>query len=283
MACAAIVGWLFYSHVGGPLDLTQPLEPSASAAGQPQPTLARDPDPRPALSGAQAEPRSLTGRVTTESGRGIAGANVCIHGVADSCCAPDACSTSDHSGAFALTVPGARAALVLASADGYLPLRRIVSDTRPSAPLELVLRTGGARITGTVVDASGGPVTNALLTARDSSDSHTAIGVSDAAGKFSLTATPGTTLVAADADGYSRVQLYVDAPQDAVSLVLVAASSLSGRVLEEQTQSPIEGVDVIASSHNGIAGGLRTVSTDRDGRFHFDNLASGAYSVHAVH
>jgi Carboxypeptidase regulatory-like domain len=231
---------------------------------------------------AHDEHGPLTGRVASVSGRPIAGASVCMTRVGESCCAPAACTTADRSGNFVLETYRARSSSLFASADGYLPLQRAVSEVELGSPLVLVLGPGGARISGSVVDASGGPIVHAFLSTRDAGNSYIAVAMTDSSGNFALTVLPGTTQLVAEADGYSRIQREVAAPEDDVRLVMVAASSLVGRVLVEGTEEPIAAIDVTVVNQRGIGGAPHTVATDREGAFRVDTLPAGGYSILAL-
>lgn len=237
----------------------------------------------PVSSVANGERKPFTGRVTTVGGRPIASANVCLIPAGATCCAAWACATTDRSGQFALDEGVWGASQLSASAAGFLPLRRPVSEAE--GDLVLVLRSGGATIAGSVVDASGGPIANAFLVARAAGSSHDlldAVGLTDPSGNFSVTVLPGALQLFAEADGYSGVQRFVDAPQNDVRLVMVAASSLEGHVFDEATQQPLGAVDVTVFNQSRVGGLPRTVSTDPKGAFRVDALPAGAYSVLAV-
>lgn len=276
------LGWLLYRERGAGPEVKRQLMPQGDLSSHPSARLRSPSEPPPLQAEAGDEARPITGSVVAASGHPVAGASVCMAPASDRCCAPTACTTADRSGRFILdSYPGGTGQL-LASADGYLPLSRSVSEATRGSPLVLVLQAGGARLRGSIIDASGGPVVNAFVSAGPEGSSPSAVGWTDASGNFSLSVPAGGSQILARADGYSQVQRYIHAPQDDVRLVMVAASSLSGRVLTEETEEPLAGIDVIVLDPKGIGGELRRVSTDPAGAFQIDALPAGGYSILAL-
>jgi hypothetical protein len=241
------------------------------------PSRAAGPSQEAAASGATAP----HGIVQTSEGLPIGGASVCVRPETAACCAAAACTQSDRSGRFTLdTAPGG-SFLVTASAPSFLSAEeRVASAT--GMPLTLVLHAGGARVTGSVVDASGGPVGNALLTATHAAHSSPALAFSDAAGRFTLTVPPGDVQVTAQADGYSLGEGVASAPQQGLTLTVTGASSLVGRVLFDTDLAPASDAEVVLHNQNGLRMAPRATRTDAQGAFDFQGLAAGNYLVSAL-
>jgi hypothetical protein len=159
-----------------------------------------------------------------------------------------------------------------------------VQGTKDVRPLiTLTLEPGGVTISGIVADAIGGIVPQALVRARqDSSGPDDAAAYSDAGGRFSLSVPAGPTQVQVHAQGYSRADKKVVAPRLDLRLVVVPASTIFGRVLEEKSGAPIRGARVTASGSSGIEVSPQVVLSGDDGDFAFTELASGGYNLAAV-
>lgn len=142
----------------------------------------------PAKSGALLSPdvsrlnSALAGRVTDEQGAAVSSAEVCAsvpRFLARD--AQDVCVRSDERGAFSFltlvsgvyVVSAAATHYVAGSANNGRPLN--VRAHVPVADLSIVLKHGGARLSGVVEDAIGGPIAHA--TVRVSSGSPPYIGI----------------------------------------------------------------------------------------------------------
>lgn len=224
---------------------------------------------------------TLSGRVQTEAGGPLAGANVCAAEANGDCCNSMSCTESDADGRFVLSNSGA-ASTLFASRVGYAPLTQTVGGRTGAAPLVLTMHVGGARVTGSVADASGGPIIGALLSASNQRGDVLALGVSDSGGHFRLDLASGMTRVSVRADGYSRQEREILAPLQGVQFVLAAASSIVGRVLAEETLAPVADVLVTASGQDGPRTTPSVARTAEDGTFRLSSLPAGRYSLVAV-
>ncbi len=251
---------------------------SASAA-----TPRRAPDPR-TLSRA-----SIAGTVRDEAGASIARARVCVDSAA-----PDEplCAAADARGAYAIGDVIPALVHVTAAAPTYRPAiyhpggdrRRTelrIAPGEAKTGIDLVLRTGGAKLVGMVSDVTGGPVAHARV--RASTGSHDfrdrprwlpAV-ETDAQGAFELWVAPGDVEIGAVADGYAAVEMTTAAPGE-VAILLTPAGSMSGTVVDPSGR-PVEGAEV-AAIYVDVRERART---DADGRFHIDRLIPARYDVEA--
>jgi hypothetical protein len=224
----------------------------------------------------------LSGRVQTVSGVALAGATVCA---ADASAKPNeltACALSDANGRFTLQELSASALTLFASRAGYLPLEQTTPARARGVPIVLVMQEGGARVTGSVVDALGGPIAGARLFARSLRDQKQVLGVSDAAGRFQLDVAPGEHEVSCGATGYAQHRLLVLAPSDGITFVLAAGSAIIGRVLEQGSRAPVANLGVSVRSVVDALGVERSERTREDGTFVVNDLPPGAYSLQVV-
>jgi hypothetical protein len=144
------------------------------------------------------------------------------------------------------------------------------------------LEPGGVQVSGSVVDASGGPIVDARVNATRAGGRPLALAVTGATGQFVMTVPPGGLQLVARADGYARVDRQVDAPNDGVELILTPASSIRGTIRVEETDEPAAGVEVTAFNVSGLLVGPRTATTDEQGTFEILELPAGEYRVDAA-
>lgn len=138
-----------------------------------------------------------------------------------------------------------------------------------------------ARISGTVLDATGGPIAGAQLSATGASGEVTRA-ISDVSGHFALELTPGLAHVSAGADGYSEQARAVTAPLAGVRFVLAPESSIAGRVLAAESGEPVADALVTSVSQDGPEAQPRAVRSGADGTFHLRGLLAGHHSLSAV-
>lgn len=148
--------------------------------------------------------------------------------------------------------------------------------------LQTETRPGEAPVTGTVVDALGGPVPGALLSATNTQDEVLAVATSDEAGRFRLELASGAVRVTARADGYSRQARQVEAPFTGLRLVLAAAASINGRVIAKGTLAPVADVLVTTVDAGGLRMPPRVDRSSADGTFNVRDLPPGRYSIEAA-
>jgi len=200
----------------------------------------------------------------------------------------------DATGTFELgQLPTPSVYQLVVAKDGYATetLRLDLSAGESVRGLEVLLRRGDGRITGTVVDATGTPVPGVELSASDGITTFTTRTLSGAsAGTFEFRdlTTPVTLTLAAEPEGYSpqSVTLTLADGQQINDLRIVLAAStgsLAGTVsaLNEAgtASSPLGGVTVQAVG--GEAGAsTRTLSIGDVGAWRLDGLpVPGDYTV----
>ncbi len=143
------------------------------------------------------------------------------------------------------------------------------------------LRTGfDLEVSGTVVDATGGCVVDATVSAHADSV-QLASTQSGEEGQFTLRLPPGEFEIVARAEAYSDALLWVRAPAREVRLMVAPSASLLGRVVAHSTSEPIAGVTVFAEGPEGTAHRPRSAATGSGGVFSFSGLAAGRYQLEA--
>jgi hypothetical protein len=145
----------------------------------------------------------------------------------------------------------------------------------------LELTPGGALLSGAVLDATGGAIAGASVTA-SAAGVPLARGVSDGEGRFEFSLPAGSAELLASAAGYASDGIATPVPAAGVQLVLAPASSISGQVVSEDADQPVAGVTVQAEDARAGGSTPNTALTDADGRFTLPALAAGEYMLSAA-
>ena len=206
----------------------------------------------------------MSGRVTDEAGKPVAGARVRAFGglpfeEEEIVLYADATTGSD--GSFTIANAPASAGRVTARSTGYAPATQTSLRERVSAA-RLTLRSGGT-VSGTVLDAAGKPVEGAVVL------SGALAAKSDASGAFRLAGVPtGAQTVEAfwkDSAARSDSVRVKKGETVEVPLRLGRSALVTGTVIDEKTRRPIAGVRVSTT-----AGGFAMRSSDPSRRVRTD-------------
>ncbi len=234
---------------------------------------------------------ALSGTVRSMSGDAIERAQVCAAcaGCSSEQLPPAACTVTDTFGRYDLTTSGLRAVIVNAVADGYelgfahggLPL---LTRAEPQAGLDIVLAPGGARVSGTVLDALGGPIADARVVIEKADTVLRSVleTRSDDEGRFSFPSARGFVTVRAEHEGYAPESKGTTAPIKGLTLQLAPASIVRGRVVARGTGAPVAGVEV-RGLPNGMPAKTAPAMTDAEGNFTLTQLEPGRYAFAATH
>ena len=237
---------------------------------------------------------SISGRISDDQNVAAANTRVCAQGtdlkISRRITREPRCNRTSTSGEYTINdlVPGRY--VVSAMGNGYVPgAYRHDGDTK-AEPLalgpgekrehiDIVLKHGGAEITGMVADLGGGPVPHAQIHIEDPNNDAIASTESDEVGKFTLYVGPDEMLVVADADGYATGYARGRAP-GTFNIELTPGASISGTVVDAVTSQPLAGVRVDASTREWIGFDAPPGDvTDDEGRFTIDRLSPGRYSI----
>ncbi|HEX5060652.1 MAG TPA: carboxypeptidase-like regulatory domain-containing protein [Kofleriaceae bacterium] len=183
---------------------------------------------------------------------------------------------------------------VSASADGHEPAALRPRELRAGevVNVDLKLAPGGRTLTGTVTDASGGPITGARIDAAKlgavarPSDA-VASTLTGADGKYKLSVAEGQLLVAASESSYAPQSRFVEVGASGASadFQLVPGGVIEGVVRDEQTREPVPGATVLAQRDAPamMLGERAThdVKSGADGRFRITGLRPGGYELNA--
>lgn len=233
---------------------------------------------------------SVAGTVLSERNRPIVGALVCATptaGEVPTSVLRSICVTTDEAGDYVVRGLAALPYRVNASAPGYIPAHYTSHELedRIELPLgrgqhkdglDIILRSGGVEVRGTVRDLVGGTIEGALVLGGPVSASPRhflphGTARSDDAGRFSLWVAPGDIVVVASADGYADALKLGRVPGQEFALSLTPESVLVGRVVDRDGKG-IQGARVTASGRRGAI-----AFSNEDGGFRVEGLYPGRY------
>jgi hypothetical protein len=258
--------------------------PDASEVPRTSGETPKAPPPGPAIGPLHSVSPSdtpLFGWVHTLGGAALGGATVCIATPTHPGPETPECVRSDTKGRFRFETRPERITTLVASAVGHEPLTQRLNNATNPQPVVLALRPGGLRITGSVVDAEGGVVPGAVVSAGGPSGESAALVIADELGRFHLGVTSEITRVRAQADGYSQRERDVRPPITGIVLVLSAASVVAGRVISEDSRDPVAGVSVTVRGLSGFHAAPRSVQSGAAGEYRIENLSAGRYAIMA--
>jgi hypothetical protein len=243
---------------------------------------------------------TLTGTVRTRGAGPIAGAQVCAWqdrgGLRGLPGGEPRCTLTDAAGVYRIEGLWPVGTNVTASAPEHRPRewRRPGSQSRwqvaialepdeVRAGIDFELERGGSKITGLVMDLSGGEIEGARV--REASgmfeDERGGVTSTNDQGRFELWTRSGEVGLEADAEGYASTWLPAHSPSGSIQLVLTPESVLVGTVVDAETNEPVPNIEVWARA-SGF-GGERSdsVRTDDEGRFRISRLHPASYKIHA--
>ena len=226
----------------------------------------------------------ISGRVTDEAGKPVAGALVTVVsgvlglGDGEAVFLSEARSGADGSFAMINAPEGPRG--VGARAPGFAVMSRFAFEERANEAI--ALRRGGV-VRGILTDASGKSVEGAIVTCEDSAAR------TDATGAYRLAGVPygSRTVETVFKDDFAARKEAVKVPRDGEAeapLKLARAAAVAGSVIEEASRKPIAGVR-LSILNPGMRFGRRraerVVRTDGKGRFRAGGLGARHYTVEA--
>src|SRR5262245_25010453 len=149
---------------------------------------------------------------------------------------------------------------VSASAADHLPAALAARQLTAGADEQVAIKLarGGRLLSGTVSDATGGPVTGARIdaaainAAAEPSDAVSTV-FTGADGKYRLSVAEGHLLVAASSPDYAPQSRYVElgAAGAVADFSLVPGGVIEGVVRDERTREPVPGANVLARATAG--------------------------------
>jgi hypothetical protein len=176
------------------------------------------------------------------------------------------------------SLPNEPASLAVSSA---AQLAAPLLQTTPTPKLKQ--RPPGAashRLSGLVVELEGGPIPFAQILCSDE-DGETNEYVSDARGQFELASDSEEVELTVSAPGFIAEFVTVRLPKEGVRIELEQSLELLGQVVREDNGAPVPNALVETDLTQGPRDEEDVVRTDSEGRFRFEELAPGTYTLHA--
>lgn len=141
----------------------------------------------------------------------------------------------------------------------------------------------GDGVSGSVIDASGGPIAGARLEARSvGGEERAEAALSDDVGQFELSLPAGTWELSVHADGYASTRRLVESPTSALDLPLSPAARIRGRVVSGPDRDGVGGVSVSAVKSNGRPYSRAVTLSDATGSFELRDLPPGIHELTAL-
>lgn len=296
VAAGVVLAWLAVPVVASrPAPEPAPEAEHVAAAPSERTSATAPPQLRLPASALVPRPEAATvaGRVLDEGGQPIADALVCqAIDVTERTRSEDVeprCVRCDALGRYHLDGVTAGLHRIGASAPGFLPADHpgahgmghlAVAPAGRHADIDIVLRRGGGRVRGTVVDETGGVVSGALVRGQDFTRfgrGWSSVTTADDDGRFELWVPTGGVALSATAEGYSTANGHANAPQDEIELRLMPEVVLAGRVVDP-TGAPVVDIRVRANPERHNADEIFAfTTTDAEGRFELRRLGPGRY------
>jgi protocatechuate 3,4-dioxygenase beta subunit len=279
IVCAAIVLWVCarFRHPD---------------AARPAKALANREEAAPAPSVDSVGPwSSIAGNVTDMDFRPISSAHVCAvpPGVAAGS-TKAICVDADPRGYYVIPgLPSGRY-LVTAAHAGFVTGAanegrwiELLADTA-NTKVDIVLENGGAKVTGFVVDATGGPVPHATIRGERTVAPRVAVDAeADDLGRFTMWFPPGIMFLVAQAEGYAPARWSGPAPATSIRLVLTPGATVRGIVVSSTAGAPLPKIEVRAVPVRNAASLLfRSSTTLADGTFDVRGIEPGSYTLLAT-
>lgn len=224
-------------------------------------------------------PLRVRGRVRHVGGYGLAGAAVTLVAPLSGHVSR---GTTGADGSYLLAASADGPHLVIATTPGYPPFARSVVVTGSGQPDADIVLTGGVTVTGSVVSTSDGPVAAATVTLVNARGDIAAACRTGADGRYECaTPQPGRYTLVVSAPGHRPVAVPADLTADAAAahdVELVPGTPLHGTV--RTAAAPVRGAHVsLLDADGGVTG---VTDTDDDGRYRFDDVSGGDYTLVAT-
>ena len=232
---------------------------------------------------------ALSGHVRGRDGKAVGNARVCATTVRSevSWTPRPTCATTDGQGSYRVAPLESTAYAVSAVARGFRPASALLGRSiflgqgEAKTGVDIVLDAGGAQLNGQVLDATGGPISGAMIRVLRRATPHdTTITESGPDGSFSVWMAAGPVTVIAEAPEYAPVRIAHIVPSRDLVLKLTPGSVVSGRVIAAGTGAPVEGVQVRAIRPGTWNDPTRPSATSQaDGAFEVRGLEAGMYTL----
>jgi uncharacterized protein YfaS (alpha-2-macroglobulin family) len=191
-------------------------------------------------------------------------------------------ATAQADGSYSLPTPGSGTYVLIASAGEHDP--QVATLVVGDQPLEFdLILTGSGRLTGTVRDAEGTPVAQAMVIVTDVRGEVVTTGVTGADGVFAfggVVAGTYTLAVSAGAHRPAAVPVEVGTGHSVQDIELLPGARVRGTVRVRGADAPLADARVTLLDAAGNV--IGTATTGQDGEYAFADLTGGQYTVIAT-
>jgi uncharacterized protein YfaS (alpha-2-macroglobulin family) len=185
-------------------------------------------------------------------------------------------------GSYSLRTPGSGTYVLIASAGEHDP--QVATLVVGDRPLEFdLMLTGSGKLTGTVRDAEGTPVAQAMVIVTDVRGEVVTTGVTGADGVFAfggVVAGTYTLAVSAGAHRPAAVPVEVGTGQTRQDIELLPGARVRGTIRVKNGDGPLADARVTLLDAAGNV--IGTATTGEDGEYAFADLTGGQYTVIAT-
>ncbi|WP_204358505.1 MFS transporter [Streptosporangium sp. 'caverna'] len=185
-------------------------------------------------------------------------------------------------GSYSLRTPGSGTYVLIASAGEHDP--QVATLVVGDKPLEFdLMLTGSGKLTGTVRDAEGTPVAQAMVIVTDVRGEVVTTGMTGADGVFAfggVVAGTYTLAVSAEAHRPAAVPVEVGTGQTTQNIELLPGARVRGTVRVKNGDGPLADARVTLLDAAGNVVG--TATTGEDGEYAFADLTGGQYTIIAT-
>ncbi len=221
----------------------------------------------------------IFGRVTDGGGSPVAGATVTLADLAGSQLDRQ---RADAGGHYRLSPPTGGSYLVICASGTHQPTAALVAVALVPVRHDVIVSGAGASLSGTICLAgSGQPLVEAVVTLVDGHGDVMGAAITDSHGRFSLIAlTQGHCTLTVAAPSLRSVAREVEIPAEGhvtVEVEVVARVQLAGVVRTATVGVPVsEALATLIAADGQVIG---SAMTNAEGRFLFEDLPAGAYTL----
>jgi EmrB/QacA subfamily drug resistance transporter len=260
-------------------DILRPAIPVSPAVEHRPQTLADVPAPEHHAPAALSNEAVVSGRVEGADHNPVAGATLTVTDFGGGQLARAVTATD---GSYRMVLPTGGSFLLICAAENHQPAASMITVAAGEVRRDVSL-SGAGQLEGRVADQAGRPITGAAITLTDARGEVVATAVTTDDGTYALPDLyPAEYTLTATAEGTrpaARTVTLGAGGDNRIDIVLVTNGTLGGVIRSAASGQPVPDASVLAVDGYGTVVGATV--TGPDGRYEFDDLQPGAYTVTA--